>query len=173
MKKIFRKLRSRKGMTLLEMMVCVGMLAIIGAMLSSITAVGTHVYADSNFASETQTLASTIDIALSDVLNYASGIEPRAGGTVTKFNIKKESAISATLKLDNSGYLCYTCNGDDNTPYYPVQPAAYGTILMKDFSLTYSSGVFTATFSLVSKDPAAADNTAKTYTFTYRPILNQ
>jgi len=180
MKRIFRKLRSKKGLTLVEMLVCVGMMAIIGAMISTITALGAHVYADSNFVSESQTLASTMDGALNDMLSYATDIHTNSDNKVTGFNVIRMAAVNVNMPdftVANGGYLCYTCNGTD-VLYYPVQPAAYGTIQMSEFKLTYSGGIFTATFKLVSGDPALAGsqptNTDYTeYTFTYRPILNQ
>ena len=72
--KIKRKLKSSKGFSLLETLVALIIVLLVASCVTIGISASNRVYKRSLFVSESDLIASTIDIALSDVLRYAYDI---------------------------------------------------------------------------------------------------
>lgn len=74
MKTLKRKLRSRAGMTLTELLAAMAVLALLGTAIGAGTSAATRVYRQSTTFSEAAVLASTLTEAIADELRYATGL---------------------------------------------------------------------------------------------------
>ncbi len=103
MKRLRKKLKSDRGLTLIEMVVGTGILALLGLMLSTGLFLARDSYNNVTEESETQLLLSTLSNLLSNELRYARDITATAG--------KLEHYTSANygsntkLEIDNKGQL--------------------------------------------------------------------
>lgn len=74
MKTLKRKLRSRAGMTLTELLAAMAVLALLGTAIGAGTSAATRVYRQSTTFSEAAVLASTLTEAIADELRYATDL---------------------------------------------------------------------------------------------------
>ncbi len=81
MKRICGKLRTRRGMTLTEILAAVLILALVAAGTAAGVGVSLRIYRQSVALSDAQTLSATLSIALMDELRYAR--EPGGSGAAT------------------------------------------------------------------------------------------
>lgn len=167
-----RKLESKKGFTLVEMLVCVVTLILIGMICTGGMNLALHSLTSMNFESDSQMLESTINIYVSDILRHAVQIEETTEGvkfTNEAYYIKNGILKVDTLgsKVEGAGYLvCTTERGED---IMLANKGAYANNLyIKNFVLTYdaNTGVFSGSYQIVS----SAVDSVRTCTFRYRTI---
>lgn len=94
MKTLKRKLRSRAGLTLTELLAAMAVLALLGTAIGAGTSAATRVYRQSTTFSEAAVLASTLTEAIADELRYATDL-PKA-------DMKNPSFTSQTYGKDTS-----------------------------------------------------------------------
>lgn len=110
MKHLRKKLRSRRGMTLMEMVVAAGVLALLGLMLHTGLFLAQNSYYKMTEEAESQLLLSTLSDLLSNELRYARDVVTTDGGTLqcyTSANYGRSTALSVNEQgeLEANGRL--------------------------------------------------------------------
>lgn len=133
---MLRKLKSRRGVTLSELLVAIALLSILSAMV--VTGIGTsmRVYRASVSASRAQTALATLTSAVGDEVRLAQEVSTDAGGNVTYY-VSGRSYQECTLSKDSDGQLT-TGNA------LLVGDGVYSnkSLQVEDITLTYRAGVF-------------------------------
>lgn len=136
---MLKKLRGRRGVTLLETLLAVGILAIAITVISAGMPVALHVYKEAVASSEAGVLASTLTEAIADELRWAT--DPQADGIY----VSTVYGAGAQITVDQ-GHLTV---GD-----YPlVGERAYTNGLKVDkFECKYKDGTFEVHFKIQDTD---------------------
>lgn len=138
MKRLKRKLQSRSGMTLVEMVAAVGVLSLLSLMLHTGLFMAQDSYHKMLGKSESQLLLSTLSDLLSHELRYARDVVTREGGVLeryTSINYGRNTALS----LNDEGQI--VANGH---PMLSTGAYGNGAYRITDYSITYdaSAGLF-------------------------------
>lgn len=104
MKRMLRKLRGRRGLTLVETLVAVGVLALLGMMLSTGLFMAHNSYQKMTQQSESQLLLSTLSNLLSNELRYARDVVTTPRGTLQRYT-SVNYGRNTTLSLNDQGQL--------------------------------------------------------------------
>ena len=153
-KKLAKKLASRKGLTLVELLAAIMILALIGVGMATGMTAATQTYERSVFSSETLVLQDTINTTLGDYLRYASGVVDDSGA-VTVASEEYGTGTFVTGKggavfTPGAGYLYFDAGGKKALV---VNSGAYTDLAVKNFVITYApdTGVFHVTYQLQKK----------------------
>lgn len=172
-----RKLREKKGFTLIEMLACVVTLFLIGMIVSTGMNLATMTLREITFESDSQMLKSTMDMYIGDILRHAKDVKEDATGITFTNDAYYIDQGSFHIDLDVSdisgaGYLmCSSTLSDDPKGIMIANKGTYaGSLFIKDFVLDFdeSKGVFHGSYTIVS----SATNTTKICEFSYRTIAN-
>lgn len=104
MNPISHKLRTRRGLTLAEMLVAVAVLGLVAMAVAVGCSAGLRVYRQSVAVSDAQTLASTLSQALMDELRYAQEIRYGDDGTLTGYT-SANYGHNASIGQDLEGHI--------------------------------------------------------------------
>lgn len=150
-----KKLASRGGLTLVELLAAIMILALIGVGMATGMTAAIQTYERSVFASETLVLQDTINTTLGEYLRYASGVVD-ASGTVTVASEEYGTGTFVTGKggavfTAGAGYLYFDVGGKKALV---VNSGAYTDLTVTNFAITYASGtgVFHVTYQLQKKE---------------------
>ena len=77
---MLKKLKSKAGMTLMEMMVSLLVMVLLVLAMGTGMNAGVRVYNDASFEAHSATLAANINTALTDILRYAQDVKTPEGG---------------------------------------------------------------------------------------------
>lgn len=167
MKALSHKWAGRSGMTMVETLFA----ALLAAALALAVLVGAQaaarVSARETFVAESQTVADTLEQALSDVLRYATEIETDNSGRVTAYTNNAYGLYNAVFSVgteaEDTGmlYLRYEGKGRpgnmlllSNLSYSGLQIIPVGYIppnpMDSAFDLRYADGVFSGNYRLYS-----------------------
>lgn len=176
-----RKIKEKKGFTLVEMLACIVTLILIGLICSAGMNLATMSLRETTFESDSQMLESTLNTYLGDILRYATEIQVEADGSVKSFTNdtyyidegKFEIKLSGPENLQ-AGYLICTSQLalEDTEGIMLINEGAYaGSLYIKDFVLYYDQEkeVFTGSYVIVSSMTDSKKNCA----FSYRTISIQ
>lgn len=173
-----KKLKSKKGFTLIEMMACILTLVLIVLICTTGTNMAMKSYNESLFETNSQMLESTINTALGDVLRYASNVtESTVGGVTTvKFTNTNYSLENGYIKIgmteEDEGYLKLVVNdsGSADEKYLISKKSYAENLYILNFTLEYdaTTGIFTGNYTIMS---TIAAGMSRTVTFSYRSIL--
>lgn len=157
--------RARRGFTLTETLVAVLILTLLTGAIS--VGISTAVKAKSQllFTSESDLLASTLHIALGDVLHYATDPATDAGGAVSFTNLNYGVVQGHLLESEGKLYLS-TAADAAATRLTLVSDGAYTGLKISAFSLTYADGLFTGQYTITGGDAALT----KTVPFVFQPL---
>lgn len=163
-----RKLKNKKGFTFVEMLVCVLTLLMVGAICATGTGISVKSYQQSRFESDSQMLASTLDMGIGDVLRYASDIETDGNGNVTALTNHYYQMEDGYISLNSEGYfrVCKSPYMPDKTFALIGEKAYAGDLYISEFELKYINEVFKGKYTIKSN----AMQESKTCEFTFRPI---
>lgn len=140
-----RKLRSERGLTLVELLCTVVILMLLGLMLNTGLQMALRSNQDMTAQSEAQLLLSTLSSALADDLRYATNVEPKAGGELISYDSDSYGS-GASLKIDpSSGQVL--ANGKRVLPGGAYGNGAYEVVPRdgspdKALDITYADGLF-------------------------------
>lgn len=179
-----RKLRSRSGMTIVETLMAVLIIALLTSTIVIGTQAAMRVTYEETFVAESQSVADTINRALSDVLRYAQNVTADGDTRVTSYSNAAygvtEGAFRVGTGTKDAGhlYLVYVGEGDSgNIPLLSnlsysnlkVVPADFtvGSSLESGFDLHFKDGVFTGSYCLYD---SARQLVTEPYTFTFRAV---
>ena len=172
-----KKIKSKKGFTLVEMLACIVTLLLIGLIVTTGMNLATMSMREKNFESNSQMLEETLNMYIVDILRYAIEVEEKEDGiqfTNDTYYIDDGMFIideSVCDEIAGAGYLMCTSELDDEDAKGTLvanQGLYAGNLFIKDFVLTYDAqtGVFCGNYVIVS----TATETTKLCEFTYRTI---
>lgn len=170
-----RKLKNKKGFTLVEMLACVVTLVILCMIITTGSNLATMSMNESLFESESQMLESTLDLCIGDILRHATDIEVTAEGitfTNDAYYIDEGSFAIDTSDsgMTGAGYLMCTSKLDGTSKGLLVANKGIyvRNMYVKSFELSYDAQkqVFSGSYVIVSK----ITDTTKTCEFSYRTI---
>ena len=110
--------RGSRGVTMVEMLAAVGILALLAVILAVGLNTVIHSYHTMISRAERQLLLSTASNAVTEELRCASSVEPKDGGTVTSYSSARygPDAVLSTKNADGTeetGRLVVTCGTKD------------------------------------------------------------
>lgn len=142
-----RNPRSRRGMTLLESLVAVLILALLAVTILAGGRTALRIYRQSTFASESRMLTQTINDALRDVLRYTTAVSTDDTGAVTSYTCPTYSVADGCLQVGTgteAGQIFLDADGGTRL----LTTAAYSGLYVQDFSVTCDGEYFTVTYAL-------------------------
>ena len=104
MKRLRQKLKSSRGLTLVEMVAAAGVLALLGLMLHTGLIMAQDSYNTMTGEAESQLLLSTLTDLLSNELRYARDVVTGEGGTLQRYT-SVNYGRNTTLSLNENGQL--------------------------------------------------------------------
>jgi len=184
MKRLTCASRCRAGMTLTETLMAVLMITLLTSVIAAGIMAAFRVNIQSTFASTSQVVSDTIDLALSDVLRYAADVETDGSGNVTAYTNSGYGIAGGKLCVgtgDDRGliYLKYDgADSDGNVLLLSdlsysgllVVPGDYDPDTGSDsgaFDLRYADGVFSGSYRLY--DPVNG-LLSDLFTFSFRSV---
>lgn len=119
---MLRKLHSKEGVTLTEMLVAVLLLSFLGLAMTSGLGVAMNIYKTSKEYAESRVLIDSAINAIADEMRYATDItvNPDDGSLFYQSKIY----LDAEIKLDGKGQLVIQFDSDTD-PYRPLGERAY------------------------------------------------
>ena len=149
MKQAKNKLRSRRGVSLTEMLTAVLVLSLVTLVVAAGVNSATSVYRRSVALSDAQTLSSTLSIALMDELRYARDVETNGTAVTFTSNTFGEGVSVGTDADGQPGHL--TVGGQ-----LLVGTGAYALNFRADPAVSYDdSGTFHVTLSIYDQEETA------------------
>ena len=175
--KMKRKVQSKKGFTLVEMVACILTLTIISGICTSGINLAIKCYQESVFESESQMLKSTIDLSINDILRYATNVETEEvdGEQIVKsFTNVGYQVVGGSLAISPGTNKFVLYNLPEGTAgrkeYILIGNQAYGKdMYIAGFKLTYeeSTGCFFGEYTIKS---TMVQRVEKTFKFACRTI---
>ena len=104
MKRLRQKLKSSRGLTLVEMVAAAGVLALLGLMLNTGLFMAQDSYNKMTGEAESQLLLSTLTNLLSNELRYAQDVVTGSGSTLERYT-SVNYGPNTTLSLNENGQL--------------------------------------------------------------------
>ena len=168
MKKLVKKLRTRKGLTMVEMLAAVVVLTLLCLALNSGMNVAVHAYRVMVAEAETQTLLSTASTAIIEELRYATPTNVSSSGSLVQYT-SAHYGQSSSIGFNSKDELVVR-NATNSVEGHPVlSTGVYGKggvykLSFGDDGVTYdkTTHLFTFTLRAEQKDLASAE------TFTVR-----
>lgn len=143
MKRLRRKLRARRGLTLVEMVAATAVLALLALMLHTGLLMAQNSYRQMTGESERQLLVSTLSDLLANELRYARDTITD-GEKLTRYT-SVNYGRNTTLTLNDQGQL-------EASGHLMLSAGAYGngSYRIDDYSITYNkaSGLFQVAFTV-------------------------
>ncbi len=182
MKRATRRLRSHAGMTLVETLMAVLIITLLTSVIFIGSQAAARVTVQDTFAAESQSVADTINRALSDVLRYAEYITTDSEGRVTAYTSSEYEISDGSLCVgtgtEDAGHIYLSTGGTGNIPLLSnlsysglmVVPADYTPGSGDDisgFDLRYSGGVFAGSYRLYD---SAHHLLSDSYEFSFRAV---
>lgn len=152
MKRLLRKIRSRRGVTLVEMVAAAAVLALLALMLHTGLYMAQNSYTKMTEAAESQLLLSTLTDLLSNELRYARDVVTD-DGTLQRYT-SLSFGRNTTLALNAQGQL-------EANQRLMLSAGAYGNgqYRITDWEIAYSGGVFNVSLSVTGNGDAANTTT--------------
>lgn len=163
-----KKLRKNKGFTLVETLAAMLIVVMISAVMVAGINSAITVYKKSTFLSESETLVSTLNTRLSDILRYAQ-YDSTDASAVVHFTNYSENIGKGTLTLYNDKIMIVPDNkGAGPSEYRGItSDISYTTMKISDFTLTYKDGVYSGSYKVTS---SAVNTTPRTVKFSYMSL---
>lgn len=177
------KMTSNKGFTLVETLACIVTLLLVTMICSTGMKFALNVYKESLFESESQTLESTLNVYMGDILRNSKAIQTETDPVnAATPEIKKvlsftnsgyqiyDGTIEVSERVNNAGgrFMVHRKNAAEAAPL--VNGKIYGNdMYISDFLLTYNeqTGVFYGSFLIKT---SISEKLVKECTFVYRTI---
>ena len=175
-----RKLKNKKGFTMIEMLVCVVTLMLLCMIVTTGSNLATMSMNASLFESESQMLKATLDLSLGDMLRHATDVVlENDGKTVKSFCNSAYYIDNGKIKVDtkdsgitDAGYLICTSDTDGSSRGLLVANKGIYVkeMYVTDFKLSYDKDthVFSGSYVIVSKLTTAT----KKCEFSFRSIAD-
>lgn len=155
MRVVHKKLRSRRGMTLTEVLVALLILSLVTVGVAAGVSASLRVYRQATESSDAQMLVSTLSTALMDELRYARDISGTDTPTFTSDTFGESSLVGVA-----DGRI--TVGGQKL-----LSDAAYAGLRVKTVEVTYADGVFHVELTVQS---GTEDRDVRTASFGVRAL---
>ena len=189
MKAPWHKQRCKKGVTLLETMFTVLLIAFLTTMVLTGSQMAAKVSVQTNFGAESQMVADTINKGLSDVLRYAVKIKTNEEGFVTSYTNTsygiQDGVIGIGPNLNGDKGMIFLDSGGGEShrePIWLLSNLSYSDLMVvptdfnpetdavtQFFDLRYSDGVFTGSYRLYNSSNHLLSDV---YRFSFRALNN-
>lgn len=171
---IKRKLRSRRGFTLIEAVVTTLIMSLVGLAITAGTQGAISAYNDSLFVSEGDMLVNNLEIALGDVLRFASHTRTTTETNTVYFSNEDYSVSDGCLFLENGIlYLLTTDRGEASADKQKqlINRSSYSNLRITNFSMTYDPAamVFEGAYTLRDKVDSTLEREVQFCFRTLRP----
>lgn len=169
-----KKIRSKKGFTLVEMLACIVALLLIGGICTTGMNLAVNSYNESVYESDSQMLESTLNLYLCDILRHATSIQ-----TDGDTNAEEKEVISFTnvayqiydgrIEVSGGTFLVYESKNGKSTMVVGENVYA-GTLYISDFVLKYHpekhyfTGYYTIQSSVLEDAERKCEFTCRTIT---------
>ena len=177
-----RKLKNKKGFTLVEMLACVVTLLLIGMIVSTGMNLAMASLRETTFESDSQMFESTMNTYIGDILRHAKVDKVETIGEKTVITFTNDAYYidqgnfvidTSSSGIEGAGYLVCTSERDGigSAGTMVANKGTYaGTLFIKDFELNYdaSKHVFNGSYVIVSN----ATTSTKTCEFSFRSIAD-
>lgn len=157
------KLIKKDGFSLLESVVSLLIVLTIMVFVTIGINAANRMYRKSLFLSESEILASTIDIALSDILRYSSNGSVNTDGTVV-FSNDSYHVVGGNFFVEN-GRIYINTSEDSSIPL--LSDKTYSSVEAVSLSIDYDNAVYTGNYTLTS---ALDTSLSETFNFTFRSL---
>ena len=172
-----KKIKSKKGFTLIEMLACTLTLMLIVLICTTGMNMAMKSYRESLFETNSQMLESTLNTAISDVLRYAYNVtcDPDAPEVVTGFtnqsttNMENGMIIIGDDEGEDLGFFKLKLSSATDEEKYLISRKAYAeSMTVANFQLTYDSAthVFNGRYTIISN----IGGDTREVTFSYRTM---
>lgn len=142
MKRLRRKLRSRRGLTLVEMVAAAAVLALLALLLHSGLFMAQNSYIKMTGEAERQLLLSTLTDLLSNEFRYARDVEVGAGNTLQHYT-SLSYGRNVFLEINDDGQLA--ANGK---PMLSTGAYGNGDYQVDVCTIAYTDGIFQVTLNV-------------------------
>ncbi len=146
MKRFWKKLRCRRGVTLVEMAAAAGVLALLGLMLHTGLFMAQESYGTITGEAESQLLLSTLSDLLSNELRYARNVVVGDGRELQRYT-SVNYGRNTTLSVNEDGQL-------EANNRQMLSSGAYGngTYRIESYTILYDeTGIFQVTLQVIGK----------------------
>lgn len=172
-----KKLKNAKGFTLVETLTCMLMLVILGGICSTGMEFAMKCYQETVFESNSQTLASSLETYINDILRYATDVQTGADGKVTGFTNPAYQMYEGMIAVSTAGetegkMVIYTRPEGESArkQFLIVGEGMYAeNMYIADFTLKYNATTqwFEGEYKIKS---VRMSSMVRTYTFGCRTI---
>lgn len=167
-----KKIKSKRGFTLIEMLVCVVTLLLVGLICTTGMNMATKSYNESMFISNSQKLEYILNLSMGDILRYSHNIDVAVDDGKISFTNEVYGVNGGELKLDADGYFVLVKNKSELTPReaWVVSTMNYvDGMYVEGFTLTYDSStkVYTGSYKIKSN----LTSQERLVEFTYKSIV--
>lgn len=174
---MIKKLKSNKGFTFIEMLVCVVTMLLIAMICSVGLDMASKSYRESVFESNCQMLEATVDMQVGDILRFATSVQTDASGNVTTFTnktyrVNKGKIEVSTRSGDTGGYFLVYLEEDATDGYMILNKSAYAdSMYIENFVLSYddATGMFSGSYTIKSSQLSGLKRDC---TYAYRTAVN-
>ena len=174
-----RKLKSKKGFTMIEMLVCVVTLVLLCMIVTTGSNLATMSMNASLFETESQMMKATLDLCIGDLLRHATDVKTKDDGTVEYFSNDAYYIDDGIIEVEekdsgiaDAGYLVCTTwvDGSDSGLLVANRGIYVNGMYVRNFELKYEGDthVFTGSYEIVSKLTSAT----KKCEFSFRSIAD-
>lgn len=162
-----------KGFTLIETVVSMLIVVMLSLVIVTATRTALNVRSDEEYASESELLAATVNIALGDVLHFAQytpGTEHSGG--MPAFTNRGYGILKGHLLLKDGRFYINATDRDDNdadaTLLSLVSKGTYTSSTITDFTMQYDEAtqLFTGKYTIQGSRP----HQTKEITFAFRTL---
>lgn len=164
---------STKGFTLIETVVSMLIVVMLSLVIVTATRTALNVRSDEEYASESELLAATVNIALGDVLHFAQySPGTQHSGDVPAFTNRGYGILKGHLLLKDGRFYINATDRDDNdadaTLLSLVSKGTYTSSTITDFTMHYDEDtqLFTGTYTIRGSRPQQI----KEVTFAFRTL---
>ena len=161
------KKRQNKGFTLVEMLVATIVMVMVTLCVVSGVAGSQNIYQKSIFMSESDSVSTTLNAAIGDVLHYASFVEKK--DDVIYFTNAYYAVKSGRFYTkDGRLYMTPTDTFDEAKLLSLLGKSAYSAMQIKDFKIDYTDGVYTGGYTIFHPKNNTLE---RKLTFTFSSLL--
>lgn len=168
-----KKLKSKKGFTLLEMLACIITLLLLSGICTMGTDLAVDSYNRSMFETDSQTLQNTLDMYLGDILRHSTlELEEGIFVSATKRDIKSITNMSygiyqGKIAVKDGRFYIYKTPADEEGVLLLSEKIYTKTLKITGFSLEYNEAGQYVTGSYTIKSTILEDKSVEC-DFTYR-----
>ncbi len=166
MRRFLVKSRGKQGLTLVETLAALLLIAIATSVLLAGVQTAFQVYIKNTFAADSQTVSDTILTAFTDVLRYAGAVETDGSGHVTAYTNLGYGMAGQCITIGTGAVQgMIFLDGAQTVPL--LSDLSYSGMEVTDFVLQYEAGVFTCSYRL---QDGANSLTSDIFTFSLRTL---